>query len=106
LSVFGCLAKYPLKKESGFLYLYASNNNYMFKEHSANKLIEYIQTLPFEEQKLIAEHIADAKNGTRKKKANVSGPKKGGLKEMGAFLDSLGNKLPANYKFNREEARL
>ena len=27
-----------------------------------------------------------------------------GIQQMGAFLDALGNRLPKNFKFNREEA--
>ena len=76
----------------------------MFKESSANKLIEYIQTLPAKEQKLIVEHISGKKTTPRKTKGLISGRKKGGIKQMGVFLDGLGHKLPKNYKFNREEA--
>lgn len=74
----------------------------MFKENSAEKLIEYIQTLPVKEQKLIAEGISHTKQA--KKDKGAKGRKKSGIKEMGSFLDSLGHKLPKNYKFNREEA--
>ena len=76
----------------------------MFKENSANKLIEYIQTLPATEQKLIAERISGGKNKANKKVSSVTRQKKTGVKEMGVFLDSLGHRLPKNYKFNREEA--
>lgn len=76
----------------------------MFKENSANKLIEYIQTLPATEQKLIAERISRGKNKANKKVSSVTRQKKTGVREMGAFLDSLGHRLPKNYKFNREEA--
>ena len=76
----------------------------MFKENSANKLIEYIQTLPVTEQRLIADRISGVKNKTKEKVSSVTGQKKTGTKEMSAFLDSLGHRLPKNYKFNREEA--
>ena len=42
----------------------------MFKEESTEKLIEYIQTLPGEQQRLIAERIA--KTGELAKKKNGS----------------------------------
>ena len=76
----------------------------MLKEDSANKLIEYIQTLPAKEQRLIAERISDTQNIVSKKKTTLTVRKKTKMKEMSAFLDSLGNRLPKNYKFNREEA--
>ena len=38
----------------------------MFKESATQKLIEYIQTLPKQERKVIAEHIIEPK--TKKKK--------------------------------------
>ena len=77
----------------------------MFKEKSTEKLIAYIQTLPQKEQTLIVEHIAGAASSKVKKKTAVTHKaKKRGVKEMGAFLDKLGTRLPKNYKFNREEA--
>ena len=76
----------------------------MLKEDSANKLIEYIQTLPVKEQKLIAERISGTKSSVGKKKSALTDRKKTPIKEMSAFLDSLGHRLPKNYKFNREEA--
>ena len=76
----------------------------MFKESSTEKLIEYIQALPVKEQNLIARSIPKAKSTSKRKKTVTVRRKKCGLKEMGAFLDSLGNRLPKNYKFNREKA--
>ena len=76
----------------------------MLKEDSANKLIEYIQTLSVREQRLIAERISDFKGNSKKKKPAITGREKISGKEMSAFLDSLGHRLPKNYKFNREEA--
>jgi hypothetical protein len=76
----------------------------MLKEDSANKLIEYIQTLSPKEQRLIAERISGNKSSAGKKKSTSSDRKKTSIKEMSAFLDSLGHRLPKNYKFNREEA--
>jgi hypothetical protein len=77
---------------------------YMFKEDSANKLIEYIQTLSTKEQRLIAERITEVKGDAKKKESPATRRKKTHNKEMSAFLDSLGHRLPKNYKFNREEA--
>jgi hypothetical protein len=74
----------------------------MFKEKATEKLIEYIQSLPNEEQTLIAQRIVKTKNKKGKKVTKRNS--KAGIKKMGAFLDRLGNKLPENYKFNREEA--
>jgi hypothetical protein len=76
----------------------------MLKEDSANKLIEYIQTLPAKEQRLIAERISGTKSSSGKKKSTSTERKTAPIKEMSAFLDSLGHRLPKNYKFNREEA--
>jgi hypothetical protein len=76
----------------------------MFKEESTEKLIAYIQTLPQQQQNLIVKSISAAKTGKRKgsKVPGLNSLK--GIKNMGAYLDKLGSRLPENYKFNREEA--
>jgi hypothetical protein len=45
----------------------------MFKEQSTEKLIQYIQTLPSEEQRLIAKRISEPEKSTGKKKAKSPG---------------------------------
>ena len=49
-------------------------------------------------EKIVVKNIPKTKNTTSIKKSDRS------FKEMGAFLDSLGNRLPKDYKFNRDEA--
>jgi len=65
-------------------------------------LIQIIQSLPETKKEKIARNIM------RKRKSkvarNLRSSRKGSFAEMSSFLDSLGSKLPRNYKFNRDEA--
>ena len=76
----------------------------MFKENATQKLIEYIQTLPKEERKIIAENILEPKKEKKasgKKKKVLSDIKEGlfeikeakrtgkKLKTLAAFLNEI-----------------
>ena len=73
----------------------------MFKETGVNKLVEYIQILPQNEQKLIAQKI-----GVKKSKRKIVPAKKAknNMQEFIAYTEKLPARLPKNYKFNRDEA--
>ncbi len=73
----------------------------MFKETGVQKLIEYIRTLPADEQKIIAQKISTGE----KKARNTNGKKpKKKMLEFIAYTQKLPTRLPRNYKFDREEA--
>jgi len=74
----------------------------MFKERSTEKLIEYIQTLPTDEQKLIAKTIVKKKAKGTKPDAQKLKDKK--YKAMETFLKKHRGSLSRDFKFNREEA--
>jgi hypothetical protein len=73
----------------------------MFKDNATEKLIEYIQTLPLNEQKVIAESIAKTKS-TIKPLTKKTTQKK--IEAFTAYTKKFTGRLPKNYKFNREEA--
>ncbi len=73
----------------------------MFKENATEKLIEYIQTLPLNEQRIIAESIAK-KHSATKKKSDKTAKKK--IEDFTAYTKKFIGRLPKDYKFNREEA--
>jgi len=62
----------------------------MFKENSTEKLIEYIQSLPDQEQQLIASRISKIKSQDKAKKARVG--KKAGL----SLLKGKVTKMPSS----------
>jgi hypothetical protein len=73
----------------------------MFKETAVEKLIEYIQALPEDDQRIIAQKISS------RKKSGKSVSRKKPTKKMLDFLaytQKLPARLPKNYKFDREEA--
>ena len=65
----------------------------MYKETAIEKLIDYIQTLSANEQKIIARKIGTA-----------SKPTQNTMKEFVNYTRTLPVRLPKGYKFNREEA--
>jgi len=65
----------------------------MYKETAIEKLIDYIQTLPINEQKIIAQKIGTA-----------SKPTKSAIQEFVNYTKALPVRLPKGYKFDREEA--
>lgn len=69
----------------------------MFKESATDKLIEYILSLPQDEQNVIAKKIKDSAGSSSKEF-------KKRLKHFVAFTDKATGRLPKNYKFNRDEA--
>ena len=73
----------------------------MFKETAVDKLIEYIQALPKNEQMIIAKKI-----GVRKKSERGISLKKTQKKilEYVTYSQKLPTRLPKDYKFDREEA--
>jgi len=73
----------------------------MFKETAVDKLIEYIQALPKNEQMIIAKKI-----GVRKKSERGISIKKTQKKilEYVTYSQKLPTRLPKDYKFDREEA--
>jgi len=73
----------------------------MFKESPVEKLIDYIKTLPAEEQKLIVKKISTKKKGSKTKVAKAPGKK---IQAFIEYTQNLPARLPKNYKFDREEA--
>ena len=73
----------------------------MFKETAVDKLIEYIQALPKNEQMIIAKKI-----GVRKKSERGISLKKTQKKilEYVTYSQKPPTRLPKDYKFDREEA--
>ena len=65
----------------------------MYKETAIEKLIDYIQALPANEQKIIAQKIGTA-----------SKPTQSAMQEFVNYTRTLPVRLPKGYKFNREEA--
>jgi hypothetical protein len=75
----------------------------MFKERSTEKLIEYIQTLPEVERKLIASTIV--KKGDKDLKAtSIRKARLNKYNAMEYFLKKHRGSLTKNFKFDREEA--
>jgi hypothetical protein len=69
----------------------------MFKEKATDKLIEYIQSLPLSEQKIIAEKIT-------KKNVLLKNASAKNIQGFIAYTKKFRGRLPKNYKFDREEA--
>ena len=65
-------------------------------------LIQIIQSLPDAKRERIARKIAV--RAKRKNKTGIKRKRKDSFDEMSKHLDSLGSRLPADYKFNRDEA--
>lgn len=66
-------------------------------------LIQIIQALPETKREKIAKNIS-SKSKLKLKPKRKPRSKKDKMKEFGDYLDSLGSRLPKNYKFDREEA--
>ena len=62
----------------------------MYKETAIEKLIDYIQALPANEQKIIAQKIGVA-----------SKPTQSAIQEFVNYTRTLPVRLPKGYKFNR-----
>jgi hypothetical protein len=77
----------------------------MLKEEDklTEALIQIIQSLPETKREKIARNIAGKSKLKLKPKRKIRAAK-GKKQEFGAYLDSLGSRLPKNYKFNRDEA--
>ena len=65
----------------------------MYKETAIEKLIDYIQALPVDEQKIIAQKIGTASKPTQSK-----------IQEFVNYTKTLPARLPKGYKFDREDA--
>ena len=70
----------------------------MLKGNGTEKLIEYIQTLPDSDRRLIVEKISSQKPARVKKDAGDS------FAAMEKFLKKYRGLMPKGFKFDREEA--
>ncbi len=77
----------------------------MLKENDklTETLIQIIQSLPETKREKIARNITGKRQVKSKPKRKIRA-KKEKFKEFGDYLDSLGSRLPKDYKFDREEA--
>ncbi len=77
----------------------------MLKESDklTDTLIQIIQALPETNREKIARNIIGKSKSKAKPKRKVR-TKKDEKKKFADYLDSLGSRLPVNYKFDREEA--
>ncbi|MDZ4845533.1 MAG: hypothetical protein SH857_08290 [Chitinophagales bacterium] len=66
-------------------------------------LIQIIQSLSETKRKKIARNITGKSKLKSKAKRKIR-DKKDKFKQFSDYLDSLGSRLPKDYKFNREEA--
>lgn len=73
----------------------------MFKETTTEKLIEYIQSLPAKEQRVIVRKIIVKKKDTKVTSAEKSQKK---AQQFFEYTKQFSGRLPKGYKFDREEA--
>lgn len=76
----------------------------MLKEEDklTDALIQFIQALPETKREKIARKITPKKKGKASAKKKTS--KKTKVEKLVEHFGTLGNRLPKDYKFNREEA--
>ena len=105
--MFQTLISYPcfnlqINRFLWFLYLYKQKSDIMIKEKSTEKLIEYIPTLPNQEQKLITQRISEIKSQTKKKKnPSLKKPKLSALR--GRVTKTTSAKIDKQIKSLRNE---